>query len=173
MNRIVSAFLAALSTTAASSLPPWPEKWWAYMASYADRPGSIRLNLALRKVAPQVDYPHLVVTGPTYKTSRSDGLPDKDDLKRLNDLQERIVEEVAKHTPCVYAGTFTHNFEQLHYVYAKSEVGVQRALADVYARHCSGCKFYTNIKQDPSWLNYSEFLFPNQATREHYGLYLN
>lgn len=127
------------------------------------------MNLALRKIAPNAEYPLLVVTGTTYISSRNDGLPDAEDFKRLSDLQGRIIEEIAKKTPCVYAGTFTHNSEQLHYVYVKSQMGIQSALADAYAKHCPGCKAYTNIKQDPSWLDYLEFLFPNQPTREHYG----
>ncbi|MEA9746103.1 DUF695 domain-containing protein [Xanthomonas campestris pv. raphani] len=173
MKRRIVTFLAALSTTQASSRPSLPEQWWTYMASYDDGPGSIRLNLALRRAAPEVKYPNLIVTGTTYTTSRTDALPEKIDAKRLNDLQERIVAEIAKHTPYVYAGTFTHNFEQLHYVYVKIPDGIQHALSDVYASHCPGCKVYTNIKQDPSWYDYSDFLFPNEATREHYGLQLD
>jgi len=88
----------------------------------------------------------------------------------LNSLQERVVAAIAKQAPHVYAGTFTHNHEQQHYVSVKSSAGISQALAEVYAEHCSGCEVYTNITQDPTWSAYSDFLFTNQATREHYGL---
>lgn len=162
--------MSIVLTTAASAQPPLPEQWWSYLASYEAGPGSIRLNLALRGVAPLADYPYLIVTGPTYTSINREGLPEAADLKRLNVLQERVVAAIAKQTPYIYAGTFTHNFEQLHYVYVKSGSGISKALAEVYGVHCPGCKVYTNIKHDPSWSAYSDFLFPNQATREHYGL---
>ena len=172
MKQLFSIALFTLAASAASAQSALPEQWWSYLASYGKGPGSIRLNLALHKVAPLVAYPYLVVTGPTYTSMQRQGLPEAVDLNRLNDLQERVVAAIAKQSPHAYAGTFTHNFEQLHYVYVKSPSGISEALVQVYAEHCPGCKVYTNIKQDPSWSAYSEFLFPNQVTREHYGLQL-
>lgn len=149
------------------------EQWWSYLASYDARPGSIRVNLALRKVAPVADYSFLVVTGTTYSSSQRQGLPELSDLNRLNGLQEEVVAAISKQSPNIYAGTFTHNFEQLHYVYVKDPSGISEVLSALYRQGCPGCKTYTNIKQDQRWSTYSDFLFPNQATREHYGLQLN
>ena len=170
MKQLFGIAVLALVTTAASAQSAPREQSWSYLASYEAGPGSIRLNLALRKLAPLVDYPYLVVTGPTYASTQRQGLPEAMDLGRLNSLQELVVAAIAKQGPHVYAGTFTHNNEQLHYVYVRSPAGISQALAEVYAKHCAGCKVYTNIKQDPSWSAYSDFLFPNEATRAHYGL---
>ena len=169
MTRLFGIMSIVFASAASAQSSP-AENRWSYLAAYEDGPGSIRLNLSLRDVAPMADYPNLVVTGPTYTAINREGLPEAADLKRLNHLQERVVIAIAKQTPYIYAGTFTHNFEQLHYVYVKSGSGISQALAEVYKEHCPGCKVYTNIKHDPSWSAYSEFLFPNQATREHYGL---
>jgi len=172
MKQLLSALSLVIDASAASAQPVASDQWWSYLASYDAGPGSIRVDLALRKLAPRADYPYLVVTGPTYASAQKQGLPEVADLSRLNDLQERVVAAIAKQSPYVYAGTFTHNFEQLHYVYVKSPSGISQALSELYRERCPDCKIYTNVKQDPSWAAYSDFLFPNQATREHYGLQL-
>ena len=172
MKRLLSALSLVIGANAASAQPMAPDQWWSYLASYDAGPGSIRVNLALRKLAPLADYPYLVVTGPTYASAQKQGLPEIADLDRLNGLQEQVVSAIAKQSPYVYAGTFTHNFEQLHYVYVKSPSGISQALSELYRQRCPACKTYTNIKQDQAWSAYLEFLFPNQATREHYGLQL-
>ena len=172
MKPLLCAFLLAIGTGTSSAQPIASDQWWSYLASYDAGPGSIRVNLALRKLAPLADYSYLVVTGPTYASSQRQGLPEVADLDRLNYLQEQAVAAIAEQSPYVYAGTFTHNFEQLHYVYVKSPSGISQALSELYRQRCPDCKTYTNIKQDPQWSAYSDFLFPNQATREHYGLQL-
>jgi hypothetical protein len=172
MKRFAIALSLALASATASAQSPAPEQWWSYLATYDAGPGSIRVNLALRKQAPLAGYPYLVVTGPKYASTQKGGLPEVADVNRLNDLQAKVVAAIAELSPHVYVGTFTHDFEQLHYVYVKSPSGISQALAMVYGEHCGGCKTYTNIKQDPSWIAYLDFLFPNQETRERYGLQL-
>jgi len=172
MKPFLCALSLAIGASTASAQSVASDQWWSYLASYDAGPGSIRVNLALRKLAPLADYSYLVVTGPTYASSQKLGLPEVADLDRLNDLQEQVVAVIAKQSPYVYAGTFTHNFEQLHYVYVKSPSGISQALSELYRQRCPDCKTYTNIKQDQPWSAYSDFLFPNQATREHYGLQL-
>src|SRR5574340_1558606 len=75
----VSIFVFALPMDANSK-----DFWWPYLASYDAGPGSVRVNLGLRKQAPLAGYPYLVVTGTTYTTTRPDGLPSAGDLERLN-----------------------------------------------------------------------------------------
>jgi hypothetical protein len=160
-----SLVLATMSTFVQGS-----ERWWSYLASYDAGPGSILVDLSLSKRAPVSEYPFVVVTGTTYASTERQGLPEESDTNRLKELHERIVAAIAKQSPYIDAGTFTYNFEQLHYVYVKDPAGISQALADLYRTQCPDCKTYTNIKRDPTWAAYLEFLFPNQSTREHYGL---
>lgn len=140
--------------------------WWSYLASYEAGPGSIRVNLGLRKHVPLAGFPYLVITGTTYGTTRKDGLPDAKDLERLDALAEKVIDAIRARTPSVYVGTFTHDREQLHYVYVSDPSGLAGALDEVYSAVCGGCKTYKNIKYDPEWADYTEFLYPNQATIE-------
>lgn len=142
--------------------------WWPYLASYESGPGSTRVNLGLKKQVPVSEYPYLVVTGPRYKASGTEGFPGQAEIDRLNVLSTKIVDAIAAVSPSIYAGTFTHQSEQLHYVYVKKRDGIESALKIVYAKSCQGCKVYTNIKHDPTWSTYSNFLYPNPRTLEFY-----
>jgi Family of unknown function (DUF695) len=172
MKRLFGLIAIACATTLVKAEPLSNEQWWSYLASYDAGPGSILLNLALRKQAPLTDYPHIVVTGTTYSSSGKKGLPEATDFGRLNALEEKVIAAIAKKSQYIHAGTFTHNFEQLQYVYVKNPSGISQALADVYREHCPGCKTYINIKNDETWSAYSKFLFPNEATLKHCGVRL-
>jgi hypothetical protein len=170
MKKILAG--AALFVTCAATCAQSPTKtdWWSYLASYKAGPGTIRVDLALRKVAPVEGYSHVLVTGVTYATTQKDRLPAAKDLERLNKISDAVAAAVAKKTPSIYAGTFTHNFEQLNYIYVRNTDGLEKVVGNVYAKLCAGCKTYTNVKSDPSWSAYRDFLFPNEATRKYYNL---
>lgn len=172
MKRIVGFIAVACTATLGLTEPSPNEQWWSYLAEYDAGPGSVLLNLALRKQAPMTDYPHIVVTGTTYVSSQRLGLPEAADLGRLSLLEEKVLAAIAKKSAYIYAGTFTYNFEQLHYVYVKNPSEISQALADVYREHCPSCKTHIRIKSDPAWSAYSKFLFPNEATLKHYGMRL-
>jgi len=143
------------------------EFWWAYMASYDGTPGSTRVNMRLKEKAPFPEYQTLVVTGTTY-AAKKEGLPDPADLGRLNQLSFKGVATIRSVSPAIHAGTFTHNGEQLHYVYVKDAAGIEKTLRGMYAKACPACKIYINIKKDPSWSGYTDFLYPNKPTRDFY-----
>ena len=139
--------------------------WWAYMASYEHQvPGSTRVNLGLKGRAPVAGYPHVIITGVTYGDKGVHGLPEPGDMDRLNALAVKVEETIAGLSPSIYTGTFTHQYQQLHYVYVKKTEGIDGALRNLYARECRGCKVYINIRHDPEWAGYLTFLYPNQPT---------
>ena len=125
--------------------------WWAYMASYENQaPGSTRVNLGLKERAPVAGYPQVVITGVTYGNKGVQGLPQPGDLDRLNALAVKVEGTIAGLSPSIYTGTFTHQYQQLHYVYVKKTEGVDAALRKLYARECPGCKTSSTSGTIPS-----------------------
>ena len=162
-----------LTNLASNAEPLASAEWWSYLAAYDAGPGSIRLDMSLRKTAPVEGFPHLIVTGVTYTSTQRKGLPEAEDLDRLNQISSAVVAAIAAKTPSIHAGTFTHDFEQLNYIYVSNVEGISDVVKNVYSQRCPGCKTYTNLKNDASWSAYREFLFPNEATLKHYGLQLD
>ena len=61
-----------LINVVANAEPLASAEWWSYLAAYDAGPGSIRLDMSLRQIAPVKGFPHHIVTGVRY-TSRNSG----------------------------------------------------------------------------------------------------
>jgi hypothetical protein len=157
--------LTLLATTLAAQAAQ-KEMWWTYEAQYDKTPGTTLVNLALEAQAPNAAYPYVVITGISYQTRRADRLPDREELTRIQPFDEQIMSTVAAAAPAIWAGTFTNDGQRLQYVYVKNTTGVEAALQKFYAAHCKACQPYIHIKEDRNWEAYSNFLYPNQATRD-------
>lgn len=144
------------------------ELWWSYSARYQDGTGTTRINLDLKGKAPNPAYATLVITGSAYTSKRVDGLPDQAENDRLDVLRGKVLDVIQKATPSIYAGTFTQNMDQKHYVYVKDGAKVEKALNQLYASACPKCKAHTVVRDDKAWAFYTGFLFPNETTRDYY-----
>jgi len=142
--------------------------WWAYLADYNGTPGATRVDMGQIEKAPIAELPFVVIAGTKYATSLKNGLPEERELQRLNDLSDKLILAIVALGPSAYVGTFTHNKEQVHYVYAKDLTGVEEAFTKALKRECSTCEVLYQTKRDPEWNTFLKFLYPNQATMQFY-----
>ena len=149
------------------------EQWWSYISEQENGPSSTRVDLSLKKLAPIKGYPFVAVTGIKYKSKNTKGLPSSSKLDYLNNIQEELVGYIEKKIPIKYVGTFTYQNEQLHYLYIKEKGNIKQELKKFYSKYCKGCEPYINIKSDPNWLGYVNFLYPSKEIMEFYGLSVN
>ena len=146
-----------------------PELWWSYLADYDGMPGSILTDLALKTRAPVHGFPIIVVTGISYQSrSDSSGLPDPSEFEFLERLGTKRLNVIAAHCPAILAGSFTHKNERLDYIYVVDAAGLEAELRSFYQTECATRQFYINVKNDPEWKDYLEFLYPNVQTVEYY-----
>ena len=145
------------------------ELWWSYLADYDGLPGSMLVNLALKPRVPMHEHATLLVTGVNYQSSpESSGLPDAAELDFLNRLSTKRRTLIAKHSQGIFVGSFTHKNEQLDYIYVTNSVGLEATLRDFYQTECPTRRPYINVKSDPHWEAYLDFLYPNVQTIQHY-----
>jgi hypothetical protein len=149
------------------------EQWWAYLSGQENGPSSTRVDLSFKKLAPVTEYPFVVVTGITYEKINPEGLPSPSQIDSLNALQEALVGFLESKLSIKYVGTFTYQNEQLHYIYVQNRQRAEQALNDFYSTSCQGCRPYINVKHDPEWAGYKDFLYPSKQVIEHYGLETN
>lgn len=165
----MSLMVAVLTLTgSAAAQVSVSNKWWSYLADYEGKPGSTRVDMALIDRAPITSLPYVVIAGTKYETSRSDGLPDIATVEQLNKLSDKLILAIMSNGPAVYAGTFTNDGEQVHYVYVQSPQGAQAEFSKALASACSVCKPTFRTKHDPNWDTYRKFLYPNQQTMDFY-----
>ncbi|WP_412973190.1 DUF695 domain-containing protein [Glaciecola sp. MF2-115] len=149
------------------------EQWWSYLSGQESGPSSTRVDLSFNKLAPVSDYPFVVVTGITYEKQNAEGLPSPSQVDSLNAFQESLVAYLESKIPIKYAGTFTYQNEQLHYIYVQNKEKAEQAINSFYSTSCQGCKPCINVKLDPEWAGYKNFLYPSKQIIEYYGLVIN
>ena len=144
-------------------------KWWTYLAGYGDLVGSTRVDMGLCSTAPQGKLPYLLIIGTSYMSSREDKLPDLSEKERLDQVSDHLIRSVLRLGPAIYAGTFTNDLEQVHFVYVSGLEGAKVAFDEEHARQCPNASQVFIEKHDPGWEQYLDFLYPSQATIEFYG----
>lgn len=151
--------------------PSDADRWWTYLADYDGLPGSTLLNMSLKDHAPLEEYPIVLIAGHDYAPSPGgQGLPDPEELQAMNEVAEQLEAAISKHTPCVAVGVFTHKGERLSYIYVANSDGLEALVKDHYERVLQGRASYINIRPDPEWRGYLDFLYPNETILRHYRI---
>ena len=167
---VLTLMLFVLATGAASPPISTSDKWWTYIADYDGKPGSIRVDMALREEAPLASLVTVVIFGTKYEQKPETGFPTDEALKKLNADSDALIAAVLSAQVGMYVGTFTHAGEQLHYVYARTAEDTEAAFRQSLAKVCPTCVPVYRTRADPAWNAYLKFLYPNQATLQHYGV---
>lgn len=142
------------------------ENWDMYMTTMSGRPASVLVDLNVVNFAPDVRMPFLVITGPRANKCDAQGLPDKDEIDRLEVILDETGNFLSALTPKGLVGTLTYNCERVNYYYVKDTTGIRTAIHRLYTRSFSDYKYALNIKRDPDWKTYRYFLYP---TDENYN----
>jgi hypothetical protein len=154
------------------SAEPIPrDLWWTYLGSYGDLLGSTTINLGLKDHAPLSGYTTLLITGVSYE-SRSDKpelkMPERAELEFLNQVSEKRVALVTSRPNAVFVGAFLHDNQQLDYFYVADADGLEAALQQFHQAECPTRRHFFSTHSDAEWKEYLNFLYPNEATIEHY-----
>ena len=139
--------------------------WDTYMAKFGDKPGSVLVDLSLISAAPDKKFPYLVITGPHAEKCNAEGLPDKDEIDRMEAILDATDNFITGVTAKVLTGTFTYKCERRNYYYVKDTVGIRNALTRMYNRSYPNYDYSINIKKDPEWRTYLTFLYPDEKIK--------
>jgi hypothetical protein len=142
------------------------DEWATYMADYEGKPGSILVDLGLKKTAPLAKYPYLLVTGVKFTNCREDGLPQKSEFEKLYAVSDAVEAKLKSFKAFVMAGTFTCDCERLDYFYVSDTTDLRNRLTALYGSKFKSYSHYTSIKPDKNWAAYLEFLYPNDLNLE-------
>ncbi len=160
------------SSVCVPSAPPViAERWSSYLASYDGLLGSIRLNFGLKDHAPISGLTTLLITGVSYESGREKPemkMPETEDLAFLNDVSEKRVALVTSRWTAIHVGAFLHDNMQVDYFYIADPDGLEAALKEFHEKECPGRRQSFKTQSEPDWGAYLLFLYPNEATIEHY-----
>lgn len=141
------------------------DHWESYIAAYEKGAGITLVNMSLKEKAPVKDQGFVLITGVTF-TQCKDGLPSPEILETLQSIDDALVRQVSFLGKTTFAGNWTHNCERLNYFYLQDSMDVRFSLQTFYKDNFPEFKYYINIRHDPEWQGYLQFLYPNEIILE-------
>lgn len=169
-NRLLrSCILPALllpSLIAASQ--GYESDWDAYLMQVEGRPVSVVVDLGLRKVAPMADRATATLVRARLLRPQSNGLPGAEESARLDSLEERLVQGLARVGGHVYAGRFSQRGIRTFHFFTADTAGQAAALRDAFAAFPEYAWLARSLP-DSGWSNYLDALYPPPRELELIG----
>lgn len=136
-----------------------PQSWNFYLTRIENQPASIRLNLALAKIAPLEQYPtHFLIEIKMNDVGES-GMGTDTEYNRLCTIEDQI-NDITDDMPCLLVGLIrcAGTFEM--YFYAENEFAFETLEAKLKA--INGIEYDLKIREnDTEWDTYFDFLHPS------------
>ncbi|UUV20861.1 DUF695 domain-containing protein [Paenimyroides aestuarii] len=137
-----------------------PQDWVFYACKVDNNPASIRINLALDKIAPIADYHHRTWFSVKLKDPDENGLPTNEEFPKICQIEDDIVDALTA-KGAIMVGALKSNGTFDLYLYSKNTDRYDAIMGEVMAKNHSDYQFATDFKEDAEWEDYFNFLYPN------------
>ena len=125
------------------------------------------VDMGIKNIAPDKNFPFLLVTGVKFSGCSDDGLPTKDQFNALYQIADSIKSIMVRNVAHKLVGTFTYQCNRLDYYYIADTGSARSVLSEMYSRYFPSYKSTIKIKDDRKWEDYLEFIYPNEETMEY------
>jgi uncharacterized protein (TIGR01619 family) len=143
----------------------YQSNWDAYQMEINKKPVSIIVDLGLVLRAPLKERPFAIIVRASLKNPDYNGLPVDPEIQMLDKLEDSLVYYLDKSSGGVYAGRFTQRGLREFYFYALDTVNYLAGVAAAF-QNFNGYKWLTIAKEDKTWRNYFDVLYPPPAELE-------
>lgn len=134
--------------------------WENYIVSLNGKPVSVNVDLGLSAVAPIPERPYVIIFRLQLGNSDANGMPLQQDMDSLVNLENRLVELLARQNGALFAGRFTQRGIREFYFYAPDTIDYHRAMNQSMLP-LPGYKWLGQAKLDEKWDNYFNVLYPS------------
>jgi regulator of RNase E activity RraB len=141
------------------------EDWDFYFLRVDDKPASISLDLGLSKIAPMREYPRLGWVRVYMKSPRHDGLSSQEEFDVLTALGDNLNQGLTGAGKSVYVGRNTSDGCRDFYFYVRRHINWKHEVEQLMQAY-EQYEFDCDIRNDPEWTTYFEFLYPSEIDRQ-------
>jgi len=159
MNKTIFILLSLLNI---SFLTAQEESWENYMTNLEKGPASISVRMDLSNNAPDASYKYILMTGFFYDEISDDGLPGQANFDEIYTLTDSLDIRLNRRASSKYVGSLNYNFQRIQYYYLSDYEGINEELKSFYKEFFPKKEPYIEIKEDPNWSYYLEFLYPKE-----------
>lgn len=135
--------------------------WENYIVPLNGKPVSINVDLGLKSLAPIKEDSMVIIMRVRLNRLDQQGMPRQEDLEQLLNMEDRLVELLARQCGAIFAGRFTQRGIREFYFYAPDTLGYRKALNQAMQPY-TGFEWLAQSKQDKSWSNYFDVLYPSE-----------
>jgi hypothetical protein len=135
--------------------------WENYIVSLNGRPVSINVDLGYRSLAPVPEDSFVVILRVKLNQTDKNGMPKQEESEVLLNMEDRLVEMLARQVGAKFTGRFTQRSIREFYFYAPDTLGYNKAVNQAMLPFGSH-EWLAQAKTDKSWANYLEVLFPSE-----------
>ena len=156
-NIFLLFFLLPFATIAQKVVHDWEN----YIVSLNGRPVSINVDLGFRTLAPVQEDSFVVILRVKLGQTDRNGMPRQEEQDVLLNMEDRLVEMLARQIGANFTGRFTQRGIREFYFYAPDTIGYNRAVNQAmlpFSTH----EWLAQAKKDKSWSNYLEVLYPSE-----------
>ena len=134
------------------------QEWASYFCRVNHNPASIRLNLALAKIAPIEDYNYRIWFSVKLLNPDENGFTTKEEYPEICRIEDDLLKPFEQKGD-VFTGALKSNGTFDMYIYSKNANGYEEAIRSVMARHAD-YRYATDCREDAGWSDYFDFLYP-------------
>jgi len=139
--------------------------WETYVTRFDNgKGGSILVDLSQYVTAPDRRFPMVVITGPYCNNCTAEGMPQQNEIDKLESILDMTGNTITGMTANVLVGTLTYDGRRVNYYYVSDTSSIRHSIKKMYNKYFDGYKYYLEILPDPEWKSYREFLYPNEQT---------
>ena len=135
--------------------------WENYIVPLNGKPVSINVDLGLKSVAPIKEDSMVIIVRVRLNQLDQQGMPKAEDEENLLNMEDRLVELLARQSGALFAGRFTQRGIREFYFYAPDTSGYRKALNQALQPY-GAYQWLAQAKADKSWSNYFEVLYPSE-----------
>lgn len=157
-------FLIFVFAVAQLRAQQWTSDWDNYIVSINGKPVSVNVDLGLSAVAPVKDRPYVIILRLKLRSPDVQGMPVQQEADILVDLENRLVDLLARQNGALFAGRFTQRGIREFYFYAPDTLGYERALNQSMLP-LAGYEWLGKAKLDENWENYFTVIYPSALDR--------
>ena len=137
------------------------QNWSSFFCRIEDKPASIRLNLALKPLAPIKDYGQQICFSVKFMNPDESGFTTREEFEMINAIEDTIIENISSKHNIVFAGAVKTDGRLDLYIYTQSIKGIDNIINSTMQTKFGDYQYVFDIKEDEEWKNYHSFLYPN------------
>ena len=135
--------------------------WENYIVPLNSKPVSINVDLGLKTIAPIKEDSMVIIVRVRLNQLDQQGMPKAEDAENLLNIEDRLVELLARQSGALFAGRFTQRGIREFYFYAPDTSGYRKALNQALQPY-GAYQWLAQAKTDKSWSHYFEVLYPSE-----------